>query len=399
MHSSTIKCAAALAGILQLGAVAAADSLPQPPEVPLVEVEMRSADDGPGKRATGVVWPGGGVLVRLKLVEGAMGASVRGADGAEHASPGILTYQTEAGIALLAVDWGGGAPPAAEIAVEAPRPGEQLWLQFIEQGERAALRADVQSFEDLQFVVNLEQDAPAERIAGGPLVNEAGAIVGMPSGVVLGVAYKTSPGILPSVWPRAGVTSLRPDLLRAIKAGPVIAWTDWSETTVPKIREARKLVDDASKLYWKGQAKSDAIVPLLQRAVDLDPQNAAAWRMLTDFLYMNEQYEPALEAAKRAIALTITDGRAYTTASHALFERGNVGSAISAAEQAIRLGHEVGMNYWTIGRCRWKQGKYDEAIEAFKKCQALDPKDEKVKKSLAEAMRRLGRDEEARQYE
>lgn len=400
MSISTILRAAVWPGLLLTGMLAPKASA-EPPAVPLVEVEMRPSDGGAATTSTGIVWPGGGVLVRLKWIEDAVAASIRGADGAEHASPGVLTYQTEAGTALLAVDWGGEAPPGAEIAVEAPRPGDHLWLQFIDHGERGVLRADVRSLQPLKFLIGLEENPAAERIAGGPLVNEAGAIVGMPSGVRLGtsIAPIPNPGPAAPVNGYIALIAVRCEALRAIKAGPLITWTDWAGTTVPNIRQARKLVDDASALYWEGQAEPDAIVQSLQRAVELDPQNPAAWRMLADSLCTSSQYQPAVDAAARAIALAVTDGPAYTTASWALYHLGRVDGAISAAEHAIELKHDLGGNYWRLGCYLWKQKRGDEAVTAFKNCLAQDPQSERAKKLLAEALRQLGRDEEARQYE
>lgn len=392
---------AIFAGLLHLGAVAEGVPASDPPAVPLVEVQIRSADGGTPRAATGIVWPGGGVLVRLKGVEDAAGASIRAADGVEHQAQGVLTYQTEAGVALLAVDWGGEAPHVADIALEAPRPGDRLWLQFIEKGERAALRADVRAAEPLKLLVGMEEDPKAERIAGGPLVNEAGAIVGIPSGMQLEASIAPLPSTMSASPVNAyiAITAARCEALRAIKAGPPILWADWSATTVPNIREARKLVEDASELYRKGQATPDAMVQSLQRAVELDPQNATAWRSLTYFLYMSGQYEPAIEAAKRTIGLTVTDGSAFTTASLALFRLGRLDSAVSAVNQAIALGHELPQNYSNLGSYLWQLGRVGEAVEAFKKCLALDPKNEKVRKALAYSLRLLGRDEEARQYE
>ncbi|MGD8523527.1 MAG: tetratricopeptide repeat protein [Desulfobacterales bacterium] len=120
-----------------------------------------------------------------------------------------------------------------------------------------------------------------------------------------------------------------------------------------------------------------------QEAIDIDPNYAAAYRMM-GFLYLDEVWfgmtkstaksiERAEQMAQKAISLRGYKANDYLLLSSINILKNNFDEAIEYGEKAVELGPNNSNGYFMYGMALRFAGQYKEAISKFKKAIRLNP--------------------------
>ena len=146
----------------------------------------------------------------------------------------------------------------------------------------------------------------------------------------------------------------------------------------PGVETARDLFQNARTLIEK--EKPAAALPLLQRAADLAPDDAAVRHYLGYALWRIGQADAAEIELKRALKLAPDHtetlyilGRIAASRAAALIETQKPAEAVPLLQRAVILApNEAGIHHY-LGYALWSTGKPDEAAVAFTKALELAP--------------------------
>jgi len=122
---------------------------------------------------------------------------------------------------------------------------------------------------------------------------------------------------------------------------------------------------------------------LLEQAVNLDPQYAAAWAWLA-FTHIQDadgkwtespgdSYRRALQLTQKALELDDSNPLAHALLGQFHRGQGQYGKAITEGEKAIALGPKSGLVHALFSNIMHRAGRPDEAIRLVKKAMHLDP--------------------------
>ncbi len=120
--------------------------------------------------------------------------------------------------------------------------------------------------------------------------------------------------------------------------------------------------------------RSEAIIRLCQRAIEIDPNYARAWALManTQAILRHEQGQgdSGLDAAERALAIDANLAEAHAAKAGFLRDNARYDEALAEVEIALRLDPESYEVNHTAGRVSYSRRKPDEAIRYFEKAAA-----------------------------
>jgi tetratricopeptide (TPR) repeat protein len=111
----------------------------------------------------------------------------------------------------------------------------------------------------------------------------------------------------------------------------------------------------------------------LQKAVELDPQNALAWARLAEIWSSSGYLDRALDAAKKAVALDPTLSRTQTVLGFAYLTEVRTKEAKEAFQQAIALDQGDPLPRLGLGLARIREGRLDDGGRQIEIAASLDP--------------------------
>jgi tetratricopeptide (TPR) repeat protein len=157
--------------------------------------------------------------------------------------------------------------------------------------------------------------------------------------------------------------------------------------------------DDVGLLRVAGKASAELdledATTYLRQAVDLEPENADAWRDLAEaFLYRN-RLSDAMEAIRQAVELQPEEGSGLVDLGLSAYASGQVEEAVSYLTQAVeRDPGSVAARRALVDVLR-AAGRPEEALKAAEHLLQLEPDDVLATLDVAELSLELGRPEAA----
>lgn len=146
-----------------------------------------------------------------------------------------------------------------------------------------------------------------------------------------------------------------------------------------------------------GEEHLDRGIEFVNKALELDHDEALAYQALAMLKLCQRDYEAARRAAERVIELDQNFGEGFLTLGQVLDFMGQHGDAIKAFEWGLRLDPEFDLTRHLLGRAQLGMGRYAEAEQSFKRRLALNPYSDMTRAYLASLYGSLGRNEEAKQ--
>jgi len=136
---------------------------------------------------------------------------------------------------------------------------------------------------------------------------------------------------------------------------------------------------------------------LAQRTLDLDASLPSGRHLLGKVYSRKKQYEKAIAELKRAIALSPNDADQLVGLGYILNSAGRPDEAIGLVKKARRLNPRYPAYYlWELGHAYFLTGRYEEAIEALKGVLDRNSNFMPAHVFLAASYSETGREEEAR---
>jgi adenylate cyclase len=149
--------------------------------------------------------------------------------------------------------------------------------------------------------------------------------------------------------------------------------------------------------HWNEDPQSlERALALAQRAVVLD-DSLPAYQTLAYMFLLAKQFDQAIAAAERAVALDPNNADACSSLGEVLSCTGRAQEAVGLVEKAMRLDPHYPASYlFALGQAFYLTGRYEEAISAFKRLLTRNPHHAHGHFFLAITYSELGRTEEAR---
>jgi tetratricopeptide (TPR) repeat protein len=133
------------------------------------------------------------------------------------------------------------------------------------------------------------------------------------------------------------------------------------------------------------------------KALELDENDPSIHSTMTNLYVMQRQYDKALAAAERALALGPGSARSQSSMGTALNFSCRFKEAIPFFEEAIRMDpYPPGSSFRALGSAYNAVGRHEEALKAYEKALRINPNDIFAHLSLAALYIELGREEDAR---
>ena len=325
---------------------------------------------------------GYGVLILLVLTAGAIGCSSRETESdklysSEEALPGSGTDQVASlPPSELSSTGKPSAPPAIPITALTPAD-RAVVLQYAEQGESDPENLD----QALRLVQRAEQLSPAERM--------------MEDYLILAAHYRMK-GDMNQVIQYANQGIMAKSDSKRVKANMFIylgyTYEDKSQTMARSyFKQAAKIDPD----FYKGHYELGRISYLkkkfseaqaqLKKAFDLNPDHAEVYGMLGQMFYGMDQYEDAAESLEKALAMSPQThwilSKLGDTYFYGLKEREKGGHFY---QQAVSKSGSDPEAHFGLALYYRSQNDYSNAEEQLQKAMALDYKNPKYKRELAD---------------
>ena len=112
--------------------------------------------------------------------------------------------------------------------------------------------------------------------------------------------------------------------------------------------------------------------------------SAATFKAAGNAALAAKDFDAAIEAYTKAIAVDSTDSVFFSNRSAAYLSKGDAASALADAESAVNLKPSWGKAFGRKGAALHALSRFDEAVAAYEKGMAVDPSDA-LKAGLAEA--------------
>lgn len=159
---------------------------------------------------------------------------------------------------------------------------------------------------------------------------------------------------------------------------------------------AKPQVDNNSQT--QPQPLNEAIATCKQALAE-NPQNAQAYSVLAEALYLHGQYEKAIIACDRALKIGIEDAQTYKTKGSALQAQGNLDEAKACFEKAIQLQPNNQLFQQLIENVLVEQQYLRQAaIASYRQAVALNPDSFLTHYQLGQALVQQGYNSEATHY-
>ena len=126
---------------------------------------------------------------------------------------------------------------------------------------------------------------------------------------------------------------------------------------------------------YRDQGKLEEAAVEFEKAIELDPKDAEAYRNLGTAYGELGKWEESAAAYERAIELEPDFGRAYGDLAVTYYNLGRIPEALEAGEKAVELAPDYASGHNNLGVVYGAQGEIEMAIAEYEKAIELDPSD------------------------
>jgi Flp pilus assembly protein TadD, contains TPR repeats len=170
--------------------------------------------------------------------------------------------------------------------------------------------------------------------------------------------------------------------LSAWKSGDLVKSEESFETALRIDPKHMKSLVNVSRVLIDQKRYDDAI-PKLTTAAEVDPESATVPRLMARAHSAKGEFEPAVDAYRRAIALDGSDAWSMNNLGLLYLERGFVEDALPYLAKAVQMNEKVAAFQNNLGMALEHQGRFVAAATAYKGALTVDAGYKKAKQNLA----------------
>ena len=170
--------------------------------------------------------------------------------------------------------------------------------------------------------------------------------------------------------------------LSAWKSGDLVKSEAAFETALRIDPRHMKSLVNLSRVLIEQKRYDDAIVKLTA-AEDVDPESATVPRLMARAHSAKGEFEQAVDAYRRAIALDGSDAWSMNNLGLLYLEQGFVEDALPYLAKAVRMKEKVAAFHNNLGMALEHQGRFVAAATAYKGALTADPGYKKATQNLA----------------
>lgn len=147
------------------------------------------------------------------------------------------------------------------------------------------------------------------------------------------------------------------------------------------------------------EEQPDKAIALFQRAIELDPEFACAYRELGWIQRKQEQAEKSEYHLRKAIELDDQDGWAYIYLGNLMMDvQEDFASAEEAFKLALKVWPDESISHWTLGDLYWNQRRTQEAKSLYERAVELETDNSEANFRLGLLLKELGEFTKAKFY-
>lgn len=345
------------------------------PPTSVVAIKAKTADGEVSR--VGIVIAGQRVATTLGWMQDLTEVQIIAPDGTSHPSTGIVSYNLFSNAALLAVDWGNAAPPAAKLAKTVKPDTDELRIARPAPNAPAEIiEASTTWVRGAWVGIAPRKTAISVEWGGAPILDVSGTVLGIISG-----AQGTSTRAGQDVG--RGVYASRAEILASLTEVPLITWKEWP-AVLRKCTESEIIARESASLARRGELR-DAKVKA-RESVELDPRNSFGWQMVAAVASHSDDDDEAIAACRKSMAINPCDTYPYAAMGGCLARTGRMDEARQMIDRAIELDPKDFRSHCMKGFVNETDARIDEALAAYREAVRLNPEDTYSK----EAIDRLG---------
>ncbi len=145
-----------------------------------------------------------------------------------------------------------------------------------------------------------------------------------------------------------------------------------------ELYDAAEVLDTGNPLTLEGRARAlkkqgdyDGAMAVLEKAIEMHPDEAIFYGGLGEVCSRKGEYEKAEQAFRKSIALVPDNPIAYASLSHELHMQGKTAEAISVVQDGLKIERNAKL-YNNLGAYLFFQGRYGQAAQAFERTLELE---------------------------
>lgn len=177
------------------------------------------------------------------------------------------------------------------------------------------------------------------------------------------------------------------------------------EEALTAYREAMQLdsglaaaYSDLALLYSKNFSQHLKAIELLDKALELEPNNKLYWYNLAHVYLTLGQYYKAAERFERVLDFDPHSALTLYSLGLALSKHGSHQAALDRLQQALEINPEYEDAHYQLGTVYRALGRLDEATVAYERCLSFNPDHRYASYGLGQVYMQLGRQEAAQVY-
>ena len=138
---------------------------------------------------------------------------------------------------------------------------------------------------------------------------------------------------------------------------------------------------------YRENAKARA---LLERAIDLDPNNPVAWSRLADLQFSTGKFDTALASAQKAMTLDPLDFELKADSTYKFLQTGRVQEAELLAQAILDHNSDSVNGLSALGNIYWRTGRPAKALETYQQLLEINPNTAYIMDRIADSYIELG---------
>ena len=152
---------------------------------------------------------------------------------------------------------------------------------------------------------------------------------------------------------------------------------------------------DLALLYSKNFSQHLKAIELLDKALELEPQNKLYWYNLAHVYLTLGQYDKAAERFERVLDFDPHSALTLYSLGLALSKHGSHQAALDRLQQALEINPEYEDAHYQLGTVYRALGRLDEAAAAYERCLSFNPDHRYASYGLGQVYMQLGQQEAA----